>query len=289
MRYAPVWLFICSIALASILVLPDPHTEALTSTPSIASVSVTPGPTETPSTIVWGDASCDRLIDARDVVDVLRRVSNTAEDPQPCGPIFKSLGESSTTFSIDPALSYLVVGDGVSVYLALSTQTELYSWRIAVHYDPTVLTTTGCSSGSPCNLGSDVVMFEGRGASGELRLGAISFTSAGASGDSSLLEIEVLEAIDDDEQAVDNATVDGEVILVAETPTPSPTLSPVPTPTGFTPQPTAAPFWYRADIDCDTKISTKDAFHLIEYLAFGFARSAVSPPCPVVGTETPAT
>lgn len=228
---------------------------------------------------VWGDVTCDNMIDVGDVVDLMRRSSKLEMTPgcATTGPL---------VLRLDPIVGAARPGDTVT----FSIFSDVHQFGIGVSYgefhvvyDPRVLAPVACTSiGGGCNpafavndIKWGIVSFSNTGSTGTTKLGTIQFTVIGTPGQNSDLSLQQVSLGDQYGHLINAVSSDATLSVLPLDATPPPTLSPSPTPTSY---------WQPADINCDSAVTVSDALLVLEYVALGGVKTAVSGSCPKIGS-----
>lgn len=192
-------------------------------------------------------------------------------------------GGSAATIAIGSAT--VAPGGQVTVDLTVTPDQgpSVGALDLAVNYDNSVLTATGCTAPyGACNpsFDQDTLLYSMSNISGLSGVvGTVTFAAIGADGMSSPLDLVVTSCGDTVGDPITCTDADGQISVVALTPTPTPTPSP-PTPT-----PTPIPSQTWGDVDCNGVVNPVDALKILRWHAL--LPVSQTQPCPVIGAPYP--
>ena len=248
--------------------------------------------------VIWGDVTCDSVVNLQDVGDLMRRASGL-ETSTSCpgdGGLAVSISAAAATMTLrlDPAAASAAPGETVTMAIFSDVHTPgvgIGHASFDVVFDPYKLTPVSCSANNgDCNLTfrPNTTRFgflsgSGEGWTGTRKLGQVQYLVGGSAGQSTKLTFQAIIVGDQKGVPISTEAMGATISIGASgsTPTPAPTSAPTATPGPTTPP---GAYWYYADINCDGSITVLDALGVLEYFAVGHSSQVVTGSCPTIGS-----
>lgn len=245
--------------------------------------------------IVWGDVTCNNIVDLQDVSDLMRRASgleSSTNCPGDIPPAAAGIASASAvTLRLDPPLSSAGNNDTITIGIYSDVHvagTGIGNASFDVPFDPNKLTPIACvANNGDCSLlfTPNTTRFgflngSAEGWTGTKKLGQVQYLVRSSSGTTNI-SFASIKVGDQHGTLLTTDSMGATVTLGVSSVTPTPAPTPVPTPA-----PSIAPgtYWHYADIDCDDVVNVADALVVLSYLALGGQGQGTAGGCPAVGS-----